>query len=106
MRIAAIDVGRRNFAVRAERITKNGCEPLIFDLVDFEGLVCAELVPDTQIAKIKIKKYFMIKIILSSTKVQNNCKVSKIYSLNFNRHNTLLGNGSKRRTIYLKGFSF
>lgn len=39
MKIAAIDVGRRNFAVRAERITKNGCEPLIYDLVDFEQKV-------------------------------------------------------------------
>jgi len=39
MRIAAIDVGRRNFAVRAELIDEKGCKPLIYDLVDFEQKV-------------------------------------------------------------------
>jgi len=36
MRIAAIDVGRKNFAVRAESINQKRCKALIYDLIDFE----------------------------------------------------------------------
>lgn len=39
MRIAAIDIGRRNFAIRAERIKENVCKPLIYSLIDFEQKV-------------------------------------------------------------------
>lgn len=39
LRIVAIDVGRKNFSVRAEKITENGCKVLIYDLIDFEEKV-------------------------------------------------------------------
>lgn len=39
MRIAAIDIGRRNFAIRGELITKDRCKPLIYTLVDFDEKV-------------------------------------------------------------------